>query len=65
VYSISENGMVGLWLQPIDGAPGRQITDYQADGFYRYQYSPDGKTLAALRSHVDSDVVFLRDTTPR
>jgi hypothetical protein len=48
-----------LWLQPINGGPGRQITNFPADIFSRYQYSPDGKTLGVLRFHSDSDVVLL------
>jgi Tol biopolymer transport system component len=59
VYGVEENGIENLWLQPINGGPGRQITNFPADIFSRYQYSPDGKTLGVLRFHSDSDVVLL------
>ena len=68
VYSIRENGVENLWLQPIDGAGpgsgGRRITNFSADEIYWYAYSPDGKTLGVLRGHTESDVVLLRDTGP-
>ena len=28
-----------------------------------FEFSPDGKTLGLLRSHTESDVMLLRDTT--
>jgi Tol biopolymer transport system component len=65
VYAIYENGAENLWLQPLNGSPGRQITNFTTDTFRGYSYSPDGKTLGVLRRHSDSDVVLLRDTTPK
>lgn len=68
VYAVRENGVENLWSQPIDGAgPGRGghfITNFSADDFTWYEYSPDGKTLGLLRNHSESDVVLLRDTGP-
>ena len=65
VYSIAVEGVENLWLQPINGETGRQITNFQTDWIESYQYSPDGRTLGVLREHFDSDVVLLRDTTLR
>jgi len=62
VYSIRENGVDNLWLQPLDGSRGRQITNFQSDAIRIFQFSPDGKTLGVLRSHTESDVVLLRDS---
>jgi serine/threonine protein kinase len=64
VYGVEENGVENLWLQPLNGVRGREITNFTTDVFVRYRYSPDGKTLGALRFHSDSDVVLLRDTPP-
>jgi Tol biopolymer transport system component len=64
VYAVAENGVENLWLQPLSGAPGRKITNFTTDVFTRFQYSPKGKTLAALRFHKDSDVVLLHDASP-
>jgi hypothetical protein len=50
-----------LWLQPLDGSAGRQITNFNNDKIQSFEYSPDGKQLGMLRLHVESDVVILRD----
>ncbi|MGH9713208.1 MAG: protein kinase domain-containing protein [Candidatus Acidiferrales bacterium] len=62
VYIIREEGADNLWLQPLDGSRGRQITNFPSDSIAYFEFSPDGKTLGVLRSHVESDVVLLRDT---
>jgi Tol biopolymer transport system component len=62
VYAIRENGTDNLWLQPLDGSRGRQITNFQSDTIQLTEFSPDGKSLGVLRSHTESDVVLLRDT---
>jgi Tol biopolymer transport system component/DNA-binding winged helix-turn-helix (wHTH) protein len=61
VYQFTENGVDNLWVQPLDGSRGRQITNFQSDGIASYHFSPDGKTLGVMRSHGESDVVLLRD----
>ncbi len=61
VYPIRENGVENLWLQPLDGSRGRQITNFQSDAIQMFEFSPDGKTLGVLRSHTESDVVLLQD----
>lgn len=61
VYPIRENGTDNLWLQPLDGSRGRQIPNFQSDAIQDFEFSPDGKTLGVLRSHMESDVVLLRD----
>ena len=67
VYPIHESGTDNLWLQPLDGSHGHQITDFKSDTISSFKFSPDGKTLGLLRSHVESDAVLLRDeaSTPR
>ena len=67
VYPIHENGTDNLWLQPLDASPGRPITNFKSDAISSFRFSPDGKTIGLLRSHVESDVALLRDeaSTPR
>jgi Tol biopolymer transport system component len=62
VYIIHEKGTDNLWLQPLDGSPGRQITNFQGDVIQYYSFSLDGKTLGVVRTHIESDVVLLHDT---
>jgi len=63
VYPIRENGIDNLWMQPLDGSPGRQLTNFTStDTIVSLDYSLDGKNLGVLRSHVDSDIVLLNDS---
>ncbi len=61
VYIIHEKGSQNLWLQPLDGSSGRQITQFQGDDIQFFLYSPDGKSLGVMRTHSESDVVLLRE----
>jgi Tol biopolymer transport system component len=60
VYPVRENGVDNLWLQPLDGSKGRQITDFTSEHIYDFRWSFDGKQLAMVRGHTDADVVLIR-----
>ena len=62
VYPIRENGTDNLWLQPLDGSRGRQITNFTSDTIPTFRFSPDGKNIGVIRSRTESDVVLLHDT---
>jgi eukaryotic-like serine/threonine-protein kinase len=64
-YPITENGVQNLWIQPLDGSPGHQITNFKSGTFQQFDWSPDGKTLAILRSETQSDIVLLRESAPQ
>jgi Tol biopolymer transport system component len=63
-YPIVENGTNDLWLQPLDGTPGRQLTQPAAEQIADFSWSPDGKTLAVTREHDVADVVLLKEGNP-
>ena len=63
-YPITENGVDNVWIQPLDGSPGRQITHFGSEQITSFHWSPDGKNLGILRGHTDSDVVLLQETKP-
>jgi serine/threonine protein kinase len=63
VYSIRQNGVDNLWLQPVDGSQGRQITAFETDLIRASRFSPDGKSLGIFREHDESDVVLLHDAS--
>jgi eukaryotic-like serine/threonine-protein kinase len=63
-YPVHENGVDNIWIQPMDGSAGRQITNFTSEQIQRFYWSPDGKTLAVLRGHSESDVVLLQETKP-
>lgn len=60
-YAIRENGVDNVWIQPLDGSAGRAITDFKSEHIWSFRLSPDGKNLAVLRGHFDSDVVLLQE----
>jgi serine/threonine protein kinase/Tol biopolymer transport system component len=59
---INTRGIVSnIWLQPIDGSPPKQLTDFKTDRIFSFDWSRDGKWLACSRGVVDSDVVLIKD----
>lgn len=62
-YSILENGVENLWVQPLDGSAGKQITNFKTGSISDFRWSPDGKTLGLVRAETQSDIVLLRDRT--
>jgi serine/threonine protein kinase len=62
-YPIRENGLYALWVSPVDGTPGHRVTEFEADRIDDFHWTLDGKTLGLLRTHEDSDVVLLRQTS--
>ncbi len=61
VYAARENGVDNLWVQPLSGAKGHSMTDFKSERIYDMRWSFDGKQLALVRGHTDSDVVLIRD----
>ena len=62
VYPVREKGTENLWLHPLDGSPGHRITNFPADMIQTFQFSPDGKTLGVMRTHIESDIILLHDS---
>jgi len=63
-YPVSVKGVDNIWIQPIDGTSGRQITHFNSERILSFHWSPDGKSLGILRGHTDSDVVLLQESKP-
>jgi serine/threonine protein kinase/Tol biopolymer transport system component len=59
-----ENGVDNIWVQPLDGSGGHPITDFKSEQIWSFSLSQDGKSLAVMRGHWDSDVVLLQETKP-
>ncbi|HWO28198.1 MAG TPA: hypothetical protein VNO32_05320 [Candidatus Acidoferrum sp.] len=53
--------MDNIFVQPLDGSPGREVTDFTSETISPFQWSPDGKTLAVARVHDTSDAVMLSE----
>jgi serine/threonine protein kinase/Tol biopolymer transport system component len=61
VYPVREKGVDNLYLQPLDGGTGRQLTNFTSLIIYSYQWSPDGQKLALVRGDSSSDLVLVKD----
>jgi Tol biopolymer transport system component len=58
-YIATRAGVSNIWLQPIDGTPPRQLTDYKDGRIFWFDWSRDGKWLAASRGVVTTDVILI------
>lgn len=63
VYPIHENGVANLWVQPLDGSTGRQITRFKSGSIGDFHWSPDGSRLGVQHEDESADVVLLREAT--
>jgi serine/threonine protein kinase len=63
-YAIRKNGVDNVWVQALDASGGRAITDFQSEQIWSFRFSQDGRSLAVLRGHFDSDVVLLQESRP-
>ena len=61
-YPIRENGVDNLWVQPLDGSTGHQLTSFDSEQILNFRWSPDSRSICLLRAHTDSDVVLIRNT---
>jgi Tol biopolymer transport system component len=61
-YGVHENGVDNIWTQPLDGSPGRQITNFTSEQITSFHWSADGKSLGVLRNHSEYDVVLLQES---
>ena len=64
VYAIRDQDADNLWLQPLDGSPGKQITNFKSEQITDFHWSFDGSKLGLVRGHTDSDVVLLEESKP-
>jgi len=62
-YPIRENGVDNIWVQPLDGSQGRQITYFDSEQILNFRWSAEGRSLCILRGHTDSDVVLIRESS--
>ena len=52
---------VDLWLQPVDGKPPHQLTQFADDRLIAdFAWSRDGKRLAITRSSTTTDIVLFK-----
>src|SRR6185295_18677493 len=61
LYLDDKEGVSNIWSQAVDGGAPRQLTKFTADQIFSFDWSRDGKILAASRGVVTTDVVLIKD----
>jgi serine/threonine protein kinase len=61
-YAMRDGDAANIWLQNLDGSAGKLLTDFKSELIRDFDYSFDGKQLAVVRGHRESDVVLIRDS---
>ncbi|HKT48174.1 MAG TPA: protein kinase [Candidatus Acidoferrales bacterium] len=60
-WSVLDQGVGNLWMQPLKGGSARQVTSFSSEAIKDFSFSPDGKQIALLRGHTTRDVVLIKD----
>jgi serine/threonine protein kinase/WD40 repeat protein len=60
-YPFRDKDADNLWMQPLDGSPGKQLTNFKSERIGDFHWSFDGSKVGLIRGHTDSDVVLIRD----
>lgn len=60
-YADTRNGASNIWTQPIAGGPPSQLTEFESELIFSFDWSPDGSSVAFERGTIASDVVTIRE----
>jgi serine/threonine protein kinase len=59
-YIADKQGVSNIWVQPFDGGPPGQLTDFTAGRIFNFAWSQDGQQIALARGSRTDDVVLIR-----
>ena len=59
IYIQNTINVSNVWLQPIDGRPAKQISDFKTERLVNLAWSPDGKQLALARGGYTNDAFLV------
>lgn len=59
-YVIQDKGVDNICVRDLDSSSGRQVMNFTTEHIVEFRWSPDGKTLAVVRSHDTSELVLVR-----
>lgn len=60
-YLVHRGNSNNIWVQPVSGAPARQLTDFSQGYIYSYAYSHDGTKLYLARGYQTRDAVLIKN----
>jgi len=60
-YAPRQGGVGNIWIQPITGGPAAQLTHWNANPIFWFDWSRDGKWLAYASGSLTSDVILISD----
>jgi Tol biopolymer transport system component/DNA-binding winged helix-turn-helix (wHTH) protein len=55
----NRDGVSNVWLQPLDGSPPKQLTNFTSETIFRFAWSPDGEMIVAERGTETGDIVLI------
>ncbi|HEX8337115.1 MAG TPA: hypothetical protein VF621_10325, partial [Pyrinomonadaceae bacterium] len=55
----NRDGVSNVWLQPLDGSPAKQLTNFTSETIFRFAWSPDGTMIVAERGTETGDIVLI------
>jgi Tol biopolymer transport system component len=61
-YIDTRRGVSNIWVQPLDGSPPKQLTNFKEYSIGCFAWSPDGKYLVYNRGFGTSDIVLINST---
>jgi Tol biopolymer transport system component len=61
LYADRQSGVGNIWIQPLDGGPPTQLSNWKATAIPDFGWSRDGKWLAYAVGSMTSDVVLIND----
>ena len=61
IYTDTRNGIYNLRSQPLDNRPSKQLTNFNSDQIFRFDFSGDGYGFALARGYESSDVVMINN----
>lgn len=60
-YLETRDGVSNIWSQPLAGGQPKQLTNFKSDQIFSFDWSRDGRWLAAARGTITSDVVLINN----
>lgn len=58
-YALTRNGVSNIWQQRLTGGPPKQVTHFDSNEIFDFEWSRDGRQLALTRGSESKDVILM------